>query len=189
MLCADLSSPAQTRELGRVLAAALGPPALVTLRGELGTGKTTLVRETLRALGVRDVVASPSFTLAQSYQTPEGVRVHHLDLYRLSEGPDVELFAWDDYLGGAMTFVEWPEAGAAQLPPATLDVELSHVAPERRRARLRAAGDLEHALLTLLGDVGVSVVVDDGEPAGGAGAATRGPAAAPPAQPSRTRPS
>ena len=101
--CSPPRSPRRTRP-GRsraLLAVALAPPALVTLRGDLGTGKTTLVREVLRALGVEGVVASPSFTLAQSYEGADGLRLHHLDLYRLSPGADAGLFAFDDYLGDA----------------------------------------------------------------------------------------
>ena len=114
MLTATLTSPEATGIFACLLAAKLGPPALVTLRGELGTGKTTLVRDVLRALGVERVVTSPSFTLAQSYEGRAGLRLHHLDLYRLGAGADVALFAWEDYLDDlSVTFVEWPEAGAA----------------------------------------------------------------------------
>ena len=134
MLTATLTSPEATGTFARLLAVRLAPPALVTLRGELGTGKTTLVREALRALGVEGVVASPSFTLAQSYEGADGLRLHHLDLYRLGPGADAALFALDDYLDdAALTFVEWPEAGAAELPPADVDVLLS-------TARWKAAG-------------------------------------------------
>ena len=119
MISLTLASPAQTRKLARVLAVRLRPPALVTVEGDLGTGKTTLVREVLRARGVRGAITSPSFTLAQSYHGREGERLHHLDLYRLSRGADAELFAWDDYLGpDAITFVEWPAAGSEALPDA-----------------------------------------------------------------------
>ena len=112
MLSLTLRSPAATRRFARVLAGVLEPPALVTIEGDLGTGKTTLVREVLRAPGVRGAVTSPSFTLAQSYRGRDGVTLHHLDLYRLSRGADVDLFAWEDYLGrDAITFVEWPAAG------------------------------------------------------------------------------
>lgn len=155
MLRANLSSLAQTRSLGSVLAAWLQPPAVVTLRGELGSGKTTLVREMAHALGVDDVIVSPSYTLAQSYQGRDGLTVHHLDLYRLAASDDVDFFAWDDYLGQALTFVEWPEAGAAQLPPAVLDLELVHVSPQRRRAFLRVAPPLEAELLRQLRAGGV----------------------------------
>lgn len=161
MVRADLSSPAQTRSLGRSLAKALRPPAVVTLRGELGSGKTTLVRETLRALGVDDVVASPSYTLAQSYQTRDGLTVNHLDLYRLSGGSDVDLLAWDDYLDQALTFVEWPEAGAGQLPPATLDIELEHMTRTSRGARLRGAPEIERELLGAMCAAGIAARSDD----------------------------
>ena len=114
MLTATLNSPEATGVFAHLLAASLAPPALVTLRGELGTGKTTLVRDILRTLGVEGVVASPSFTLAQSYEGAGGLCLHHLDLYRLGPGADAALFAWEDYLdGSSLTFVEWPEAGAA----------------------------------------------------------------------------
>ena len=127
MLTATLTSPDATGTFAALLAAALVPPALVTLRGDLGTGKTTMVREILHALGVEGVVASPSFTLAQSYEGAGGLRLHHLDLYRLSPGADAGLFAFDDYLDdAALTFVEWPEAGAGVLPLPRFAVRLRH---------------------------------------------------------------
>jgi len=147
MLTATLTSPEATGGFARLLAGTLSPPSLVTLRGELGTGKTTLVRHVLRVLGVDGVVASPSFTLAQTYEGRGGLRLHHLDLYRLAPGADVELFAWEDYLDGAsLTFVEWPEAGAAELPPADVDVLLTHRTLESRGLQLRAEARSEAAL-------------------------------------------
>ena len=147
MLTATLASREATGTFACLLAARLDPPALVTLSGELGTGKTTLVRDVLRALGVERVVASPSFTLAQSYEGFDGLRLHHLDLYRLGAGADVALFAWEDYLDGlSVTFVEWPEAGAAELPPADVDVLLTHRTPDSRGLELRAALIIERAL-------------------------------------------
>src|SRR5450830_691323 len=117
MVALTLASPAETRRFARVLARLLQPPALVTIEGDLGTGKTTLVREILRARGVRGAITSPSFTLAQSYRGREAEELHHLDLYRLGAGADADLFAWDDYLGPrAITFVEWPAAGSEALP-------------------------------------------------------------------------
>ena len=147
MVQVTLASPAQTRRFARVLAGLLRPPALVTVEGDLGTGKTTLVREVLRARGVRGAVTSPSFTLAQSYHGRDGEVLHHLDLYRLSRGADVDLFAWDDYLGpGALTFVEWPAAGSDALPPADVRLELEHRTLRSRTARLFAAPDFEAAV-------------------------------------------
>ncbi len=146
MVLLTLASPAQTRRFARVLAALLQPPALVTVDGDLGTGKTTMVREVLRARGVRGAVTSPSFTLAQSYHGTRGQVLHHLDLYRLASGADVDLFAWDDYLGPeALTFVEWPAAGQGVLPPADVRLELEHRTRNSRTARLFAAPAFEAA--------------------------------------------
>ena len=147
MLILTLASAAQTRRFARILAARLRPPALVTIEGELGTGKTTLVRELLHARGVRGAVTSPSFTLAQSYHGRDGDELHHLDLYRLSRGADTELFAWDDYLGPrALTFVKWPAAGSEALPAADVRLELHHRTRRSRVARLRATAAFEAAV-------------------------------------------
>jgi tRNA threonylcarbamoyladenosine biosynthesis protein TsaE len=146
MVALTLASPAQTRRFARVLAQLLQPPSLVTIEGDLGTGKTTLVRAFLRARGVRGAVTSPSFTLAQSYHGRHGETLHHLDLYRLSRGADVDLFAWDDYLGtDAVTFVEWPAAGSKALPAADVRLELRHQTPRSRLARLYAPRSFEQA--------------------------------------------
>jgi tRNA threonylcarbamoyladenosine biosynthesis protein TsaE len=162
MIRLTLASPTQTRKLARVLAAQLRPPALVTVEGELGTGKTTLVRGILRARGVRGTVTSPSFTLAQSYHGRDGERLHHLDLYRLSRGRDADLFAWDDYLGpGAITFVEWPAAGSDALPPPDLRIELGHRTRTSRTARLSADAALEAAVAAAAEDVGLVVTGRD----------------------------
>ncbi len=156
MVAADLPSAAVTARFARALATAVRAPMVITLRGDLGTGKTTVVRHVVRALGVREAVASPSFTLAQSYRGRDGLALHHLDLYRLAAGDDAALFAWEDYLGGdALVFVEWPVAGAAELPAADIAVRLSHVNRAARRAELTAAPVLEQALLEALGATGV----------------------------------
>ena len=151
MVRVHLDSPAATGRLGRALVRLLHPPALVTLAGDLGTGKTTLVRAAFTAAGVRGPVVSPSFTIAQSYRGRRDLRLHHLDLYRLSPGADVELFAWDDYLTrDAVTFVEWPEAGSRELPPADVRVTLYHDTPHSRWAEAEADEALETELAAAL---------------------------------------
>ena len=164
MLTLELPGLAATDRLGAALAAALRPPALVTLTGELGTGKTTLVRFLLRARGVTAVVTSPSFTLAQSYRDREGVPIHHLDLYRLTPGPDADLFAWDDYLTEeAITLVEWPEAGSERLPAADVAVCLEHRSPTVRAASISALEELEAALRDSLCESGPARHVHPGD--------------------------
>lgn len=166
MLALELPSPAATRLLGRSLASTLRPPALVTLAGELGTGKTTLVRHVFRALGVTGPVVSPSFALAQSYQGRGAQLLHHLDLYRLLPGDDVDLFAWDDYLTErSITFIEWPEAASQTLPPPDLAITLSHRSTRARAARLEGSSALEQALADALRAVGLVLVSYEDEEA------------------------
>jgi len=128
----ETSGPSETESLGAELAAELDPGDIVLIRGELGSGKTTLVRGAARALGVSDAVTSPTFSIGHRYRA-EGLTVSHLDLYRLAglelEDPDL----LGDYLGpGRIAFVEWPESGAAELQGARMLVTLSHGGGDRR---------------------------------------------------------
>jgi tRNA threonylcarbamoyladenosine biosynthesis protein TsaE len=165
MVSATLTAPETTARFARLLAGLLHAPAVVTLQGDLGTGKTTLVRGVLRALGVAGEVTSPSFTLAQSYSGDRGLVLHHLDLYRLGPGADVELFAWDDYLSDdAIVFIEWPEAGAAELPPADVAVRLLHDRPTSRGLRVAAAPAVEQTLAAALREAGADDVRIDVDP-------------------------
>ena len=168
MVTLTLASVAQTRKLARLLAARLRPPALVTVEGDLGTGKTTLVREVLRARGVRGAITSPSFTLAQSYHGRDGERLHHLDLYRLSRGADAELFAWDDYLGtDAITFVEWPAAGSDALPPPDVRIEIEHRSIRSRGARVSGPDALERSVASAAAEAGIAASGQASAPAAG----------------------
>src|SRR5256885_15832185 len=101
--------PAETESLGAELASTLEDGDVGLVRGELGAGKTTLVRGAARALGVSDPVTSPSFSIGHRYRAGGRLIVSHLDLYRLAglEHEDPDLLA--DYLGeGRIAFVEWP---------------------------------------------------------------------------------
>jgi tRNA threonylcarbamoyladenosine biosynthesis protein TsaE len=129
----ETSGPAETESLGAELAEILAAGDVVLVRGELGSGKTTLVRGAARALGVRGPVTSPTFSIGHRYQA-DAVSVSHLDLYRLAglEQEDPDLLA--DYLGpGRIAFVEWPQDADAELAGARLRVTLSHGGGDRRR--------------------------------------------------------
>ena len=118
----ETESAAETEALGARIAARLQPGDVVVLSGELGTGKTTLVRGACRALGVPGPVTSPTFTIGQQYGGGR-LPVSHLDLYRLQdlEGEDPALL--EDYLGpDGVAFVEWPGAGSDRLGRAALEV-------------------------------------------------------------------
>jgi tRNA threonylcarbamoyladenosine biosynthesis protein TsaE len=136
----DTSDPAETEAFGAELAAGLNDGDVVLVRGELGAGKTTLVRGAARALGVTDPVTSPSFSIGHRYRVGETLTVSHLDLYRLAglEQEDPDLLA--DYLGaGRIAFVEWPPDAERDLARARVRVSLSHQGEDRRRIEVLEA--------------------------------------------------
>jgi tRNA threonylcarbamoyladenosine biosynthesis protein TsaE len=129
----ESSSATETEAVGGRIAERLRPGDVVVVSGEVGAGKTTLIRGACRALGVTGPVTSPTFTIGQRYRGGR-LPVSHLDLYRLEtlEGEDPALL--EDYIGGdGVAFVEWPAAGAERLGPGALRVRLSHQGEERRR--------------------------------------------------------
>jgi tRNA threonylcarbamoyladenosine biosynthesis protein TsaE len=97
---------------------------VVTVSGELGSGKTTFVRGAARALGVRGPVTSPTFTIGHRYQGR--VDVSHLDLFRFRDVSPAEWGDLEPYFDDAIVFVEWPEAGAGVLPLPRAAVRLEH---------------------------------------------------------------
>jgi tRNA threonylcarbamoyladenosine biosynthesis protein TsaE len=136
----ESAGAAETEALGARIAERLGPGDLVLLAGELGAGKTTLIRGACRALGVSGPVTSPTFTIGQRYLGGR-LPVSHLDLYRLAglEGEDPALL--DDYLGAdGVAFVEWPEAGAERLAREAIVVRLAHLSQDRRRIEVQWPG-------------------------------------------------
>jgi tRNA threonylcarbamoyladenosine biosynthesis protein TsaE len=129
----ETTGPSETESLGAELAGSLREGDVVLLQGELGTGKTTLVRGAARALGVTDPVTSPSFSIGHRYRGGR-VAVSHVDLYRLDglEHEDPALLC--DYLGpGRIAFVEWPPAAGDGLSGVRLSVALVHRGADRRR--------------------------------------------------------
>ena len=129
----ETTGPGETESLGAELAGSLREGDVVLVQGELGAGKTTLVRGAARALGVTDPVTSPSFSIGHRYLGGH-VTVSHLDLYRLEglEHEDPALLC--DYLGpGRIAFVEWPRAAGEALSGVRLSVALVHRGADRRR--------------------------------------------------------
>jgi tRNA threonylcarbamoyladenosine biosynthesis protein TsaE len=128
----ESSSAAETEALGARVAARLGPGDVVVVSGEVGAGKTTLIRGACRALGIEEPITSPTFTIGQRYRGGR-LPVSHLDLYRLAslDGEDPALL--DDYLRpDSVAFVEWPAAGAGRLGRPALEIRLEHAGEERR---------------------------------------------------------
>jgi len=133
----ESKSAAETEALGARIAERLQPGDVVLLSGDLGAGKTTLIRGACRALGVTAPVTSPTFTIGQRYVGGR-MPVSHLDLYRLESLDDEDPALLDDYLGGdAVAFVEWPGAGEGWLGRPALEVRLAHVDEGSRRIEVQ----------------------------------------------------
>ena len=145
-----LRSPEETRALGRRLGGLLRAGDFVALIGELGAGKTLLVRGAAEGAGVTDAASSPTFALVNLYRGGR-VSLQHLDLYRLS-GP-LELFAlgFEDLLAEpAATLCEWADRAGPALPEDRLEVRLDPAGPEERRATFIAHGARAEELLQAL---------------------------------------
>lgn len=113
--------------LGGEIAAHCASVHRIYLHGDLGSGKTTLVRGVLRGLGFGDAVRSPTFTLVEPYEI-EGRAVFHFDLYRLNEAEELEFIGAREYLeGDGLCLVEWAERGAGFLPIPDVDVIIRKV--------------------------------------------------------------
>jgi tRNA threonylcarbamoyladenosine biosynthesis protein TsaE len=129
-------SAAETEAVGARIAERLEPGQVVLVSGELGAGKTTLVRGACRALGVTGPVTSPTFTIGQRYRGGR-LPVSHLDLYRLESVEEEDPALLDDYLGAdGVAFVEWPAVGEPRLPRPALEVRLRHAGGDTRELEL-----------------------------------------------------
>jgi tRNA threonylcarbamoyladenosine biosynthesis protein TsaE len=128
----ETNSGAETEVAGAGLASGLGPGDVVVVRGDLGAGKTTLIRGAARALGVTGPVTSPTFTLGQLYEA-RGFEIAHLDMYRLAglDGEDPGIL--DDYVTPErLAFVEWPDIALPALGPIAARVRIEHAGGDRR---------------------------------------------------------
>lgn len=134
----NVSSESEMLRLGGNLAAALAPPHILYLQGNLGAGKTTLVRGILTALGHTSKVKSPTYTLVESYRIGE-LACYHFDLYRLADPEELETIGFRDYLdANALCFVEWPEKGEGWLPVPDLLIRLEPLSANGRHVSCEA---------------------------------------------------
>lgn len=149
-------SAAETQALGAALGAAIDPPLVIALRGDLGAGKTTFVQGLASGLGVRSRVSSPTFVLVNEYVGANSVRLMHVDTYRLGAATSVEAAAMglEELLedGDAVVAVEWAERVANMLPDDHLEVALDYGAQEDERTiRMTPLGERSRAMVCKLG--------------------------------------
>ena len=141
-----LQDQAATEAFGAALAACCTNGLLVFLHGQLGAGKTTMVRGFLRACGHTGAVKSPTYTLVEPYTTRLG-NLYHLDLYRLSDAEELEWIGIRDLLGDeSICLIEWPEQGAGFLPEPDLRVYLRSEGGGRKVRAEAASGRGERVL-------------------------------------------
>lgn len=143
----DLPNEASTLRLGAALSQFRG---LIFLHGELGAGKTTLVRGYLQALGHNGPVKSPTYTLIEPYEFA-GERVLHLDIYRLGDPAELEYMGIRDDLGmGNTLLVEWPERAKGYLGQADIEIDLNYSEPGRQACILVANPELREGLVEVI---------------------------------------
>ncbi|MCP5416391.1 MAG: tRNA (adenosine(37)-N6)-threonylcarbamoyltransferase complex ATPase subunit type 1 TsaE [Chromatiaceae bacterium] len=131
VLTFEPESQEQQELLGAVLADFIPAASIVYLTGDLGAGKTTLVRGYLRGLGYTGTVKSPTYTLIEPYMIGEH-SVSHLDLYRVADAEELEYLGLRDLLQEeSVLFIEWPERGEGVLPGADLTIAISYREPGR----------------------------------------------------------
>jgi tRNA threonylcarbamoyladenosine biosynthesis protein TsaE len=146
MIEIEARSEAEQEALGARLCSALGDGGVIHLNGDLGAGKTTLVRGFLRSLGHRGAVKSPTYTLIEPYRVA-GRSIYHLDLYRLADPEELDYLGIRDLLDAhSVLLVEWPERGAGALPPADIRVDIAYLSNGRR---LRLTAQSERGRLSL----------------------------------------
>lgn len=152
-LCSD--SPEATREIGRKLGSMLTYGHVVALMGPLGSGKTTLVKGMADGAGVVDQrqVNSPTFVIVNEYEAAPnraGLRIYHIDAYRLRSGMDLEALGFDEMCTQGATVLEWADRVESLLPADRLSITMASIDDCRRRLTCTAGGPTSHLLLARL---------------------------------------
>ncbi|MBI9044355.1 MAG: tRNA (adenosine(37)-N6)-threonylcarbamoyltransferase complex ATPase subunit type 1 TsaE [Anaerolineaceae bacterium] len=134
-------SPAQSRRLGIRLGALLEPGDVLCFSGNLGSGKTTFVQGLAQGWGSLDTVTSPTFVLVNVYQRPDGLKLHHLDAYRLQNSWEAEELDLILMMENGILAVEWPEKIEDALPSERLWINMEYVDEEQREMLFTPVGE------------------------------------------------
>lgn len=135
-----LRKPEEATEIARLILQSHAERRVFALVGELGAGKTTLIKGFCTALGVADQTSSPSFAIVNEYRGAAGEPVYHFDLYRLRDAGELEGIGFEEYVdSGAYCFIEWPELAEGRLPPDAVEVALEVSPGGVRTIRITAA--------------------------------------------------
>ncbi len=130
----DSEDEEQTLELGRRLGRCLSPGDIVAVRGELGAGKTVLVRGICEGLGLTQRTRSPSFTFVNRYRGP--IDVYHIDLYRVESLDDLATLGWEEAVrNDSVALIEWAERLGPLLPDASIEIDITVTGEDTRRMK------------------------------------------------------
>lgn len=134
-------TPQETERIGELLGSMLTRGDIIALAGELGTGKTTLVRGVAQGMGIEaQEVASPSFTLVNEYEGP--LTLYHIDLYRLDNEGELLEIDYEEYIrGDGVAIIEWADRIPQAIPPESLWISLRYLDDKRREIAFQAQGN------------------------------------------------
>lgn len=105
---------------------------IVLLKGDLGSGKTTLVKSILKKLGVNDEIKSPTFSIVNEYDHPSGP-IYHFDLYRIEKIDELDVIGFEEYIDNCnICFIEWPEVGMEKIFGNYMQINLGHIDNNKR---------------------------------------------------------
>lgn len=125
IICIDLPDEAASVAFAHQLAQCISAPLLFTFSGEIGAGKTTIIRALLTRMGIQSTIKSPTFSLVESYHWGD-VPVHHFDLYRIKDEEELEYLGFRDYFAEhCICLIEWAEHAGKRLPTADIRFNLS----------------------------------------------------------------
>ena len=142
-----LSSLDETKQLAAKIASFLSEennfPISIHLSGDLGTGKTTLVKEVLNCLGIENFINSPTFTLIEPYEIND-LKIFHIDLYRVEKITELSAIGLEEYLqeANSINFIEWPERGSCFLNDPDIAISLYHQGETTRKCKVETSLDL-----------------------------------------------
>ena len=132
-----ITSQDELPDVAEAVIEALGRRTVVALRGEMGAGKTTLIREIAARLGSDDVVTSPTFAIINQYAAAEGRTLYHFDFYRIDRLEEAYDFGYEEYFdSGDLCLVEWPEKIEPLLPENTMNVRITALSEQERRIEI-----------------------------------------------------
>ncbi len=133
----EIESPNQVAEVAKWLVTQFGDHRVIALQGEMGSGKTKLIKEICREIGTNDNVSSPTFSIINEYAfctaTNGDAPIFHIDLYRLNDKEEALAIGIEDYISGEnWCLVEWPELVSDLLPEDTILIKMEHAGDQQR---------------------------------------------------------